>query len=832
VRYDASSQAYIVNWHTDQCLTGACTLDPTKTYRLRVLVGPLELGDADVIVVSNGAQLKNIQSGQDIGLVDGRTLPVKFRIEQGAVAVVAPGSPTSIGASGGNIVTSDGLVALAVPAGAVAGPTDLVVVNASSFPVGAGAWSAPVDLGPTGTTFAAPVILTLSYDPTQLPPGVPASALGVYVSDGTGWELVPGSTLNAVDNTVSVPISHFSTYTLTIAPTVVNGVPNPTTISVGQTTRLSGYVFIYQVVPFTNCYYVGGPFSRHRVCVTYTNRYSYPVPNQAISWTALPTGTQVISLASNRTYTDQAGATTSPPITAQSPGSAQIVASLFVAGGSFGSSVQSSPVAITVPLPVSGTYRGTITVTRPNVPPITLPVTYVLAQAGGSVTGTWNIQEPSAGVVVATGTIGGTINGAVFAFTGTGDGPCDGTFAGSAAIANGGSGLSWTNLGSDCQGSLSATVVVNRTVSVASVTVTPVTATISPGGGVLLTATTKDATGNVLTGRAVTWASGNTAVSTVLATGFVIGNAPGSATIIATSEGKSGTAAITVQAVALGSWATKASMPTARFGLGMTAVNGVLYAVGGAGGGAATVEAYDPASDTWTTKASMPTARAFLGVVAVNGILYAIGGFGPNTGALTTVEAYDPVSDKWTTKAPMLTARDGVGVAVVNGILYAVGGGTTNGFPLSTVEAYDPASDTWTTKASMPTARGFLGVAAVNGILYAVGGFGLTTVEAYDPASDTWTTKAPMSTPRWDLGVAVANGVLYAAGGLTNDVLPPLGTLQAYDPATDTWTTKAPMPTSRLLLAAGVLNGLLYAVGGFNSGVDGGVLATVEAYRP
>src|SRR5207245_1269205 len=59
-------------------------------------------------------------------------------------------------------------------------------------------------------------------------------------------------------------------------------------------------------------------------------------------------------------------------------------------------------------------------------------------------------------------------------------------------------------------------------------------------------ATTKDANGNVLTGRVVTWASDNTAVATVSPAGLVTAVAPGAATITATSETKSGTAAITV----------------------------------------------------------------------------------------------------------------------------------------------------------------------------------------------------------------------------------------------------------------------------------------------
>src|SRR5439155_23941703 len=88
----------------------------------------------------------------------------------------------------------------------------------------------------------------------------------------------------------------------------------------------------------------------------------------------------------------------------------------------------------------------------------------------------------------------------------------------------------------------------------------------------------------------------------------------------------------------------------------------------------ATVEAYDPATDTWTTKASMPTARFGLSLTTINGTLYAVGGNIANVGSQAAVEAYDPVTNTWTTKASMLTPRTYIGLAAINGILYAVGG--------------------------------------------------------------------------------------------------------------------------------------------------------------
>ncbi|HUF50970.1 MAG TPA: Ig-like domain-containing protein, partial [Longimicrobiales bacterium] len=81
---------------------------------------------------------------------------------------------------------------------------------------------------------------------------------------------------------------------------------------------------------------------------------------------------------------------------------------------------------------------------------------------------------------------------------------------------------------------------------VATVTVSPATASITVGSSRQLTATPRDAAGNALTGRAVTWSSSNTAVATVSSTGLVSGVAQGSATITATSEGASGTSSITV----------------------------------------------------------------------------------------------------------------------------------------------------------------------------------------------------------------------------------------------------------------------------------------------
>src|SRR6266566_3873563 len=90
---------------------------------------------------------------------------------------------------------------------------------------------------------------------------------------------------------------------------------------------------------------------------------------------------------------------------------------------------------------------------------------------------------------------------------------------------------------------------------VASVAVSPTSANMAVSSSLAFTATTYDKAGKVLTGRFVSWASSDVSVATVSASGLVTALAPGSATIIATSEGVSGTAAVSVIAIPTGTLA-------------------------------------------------------------------------------------------------------------------------------------------------------------------------------------------------------------------------------------------------------------------------------------
>jgi uncharacterized protein YjdB len=95
--------------------------------------------------------------------------------------------------------------------------------------------------------------------------------------------------------------------------------------------------------------------------------------------------------------------------------------------------------------------------------------------------------------------------------------------------------------------------VIVTTIPVASVVVSPAVVALDVGQTSQFAATPQDANGAPLTGRAISWTSGNTAVATVSTSGMVTAKAAGSATVTATSEGKSGSASITVTQVPVAS---------------------------------------------------------------------------------------------------------------------------------------------------------------------------------------------------------------------------------------------------------------------------------------
>src|SRR5438093_3089253 len=183
-----------------------------------------------------------------------------------------------------------------------------------------------------------------------------------------------------------------------------------------------------------------------------------------------------------------------------------------------------------------GTLTDTAAVSITNIPVASVTVSPTTASLPVGVTRQFTaVTKDSAGTTL-TGRV------ATWASSNT----ADATVSSSGVVSGKAAGSATITATSETQSGTAAVTVTN--VPVASVTVSPASASLLVGATQQFTAVTKDAAGNTLTGRTVTWASSNTAVAIVSGGGLATGVAGGPATITATSEGQSGTAALTITA--------------------------------------------------------------------------------------------------------------------------------------------------------------------------------------------------------------------------------------------------------------------------------------------
>lgn len=200
-------------------------------------------------------------------------------------------------------------------------------------------------------------------------------------------------------------------------------------------------------------------------------------------------------------------------VTGVAPGTASVVATCEGRSGSIQVSVivpPPAPVAtVSVALASTALYAGQAT-----------QATAVLRDASGAVLAGRAIAWTSSSPGVAT---------------------VDGTSGRVVAVAPGTATITATSEGR----SGSAAVAVSL-VPVATVVTTLGSSTLVVGQSTQATATLRDAAGNALTGRVVTWATSDPAVATVGASGTVVAVGAGNATITATSEGQTGSASVSV----------------------------------------------------------------------------------------------------------------------------------------------------------------------------------------------------------------------------------------------------------------------------------------------
>lgn len=141
----------------------------------------------------------------------------------------------------------------------------------------------------------------------------------------------------------------------------------------------------------------------------------------------------------------------------------------------------------------------------------------------------------------------------------------------------------------------------------------------------------------------------------------------------------------------------------------------------------ASAELYDPATGTFSSTGSMAEGRGSLGFTDItllgNGKVLVVGGLS----GLTTAELYDPSTGTFSATGSMGGAHDaGRATLLSDGRVLVAGGFVTGGCPitLSGAEIYDPVQGTFTGAAPMTTSRlQFTATRLNDGHVLAVGGF-------------------------------------------------------------------------------------------------------------
>lgn len=302
---------------------------------------------------------------------------------------------------------------------------------------------------------------------------------------------------------------------------------------------------------------------------------------------------------------------------------------------------------------------------------------------------------------------------------------------------------------------------------------------------------------------------------------------------------------------------SKAAPPTvARQELYPEVLNGKIYVVGGilnpSTEFSAHFESYDPIKDTWTVLRPLPEARHHITLSAVNGLLYGVGGFTggfPDWRAQPTMFIYNPASSTWNKGTDLPAARaEGVS-AVVNDKLYLIGGRVraTNDARLFDEhidsirnEVFDPTTKRWSVRANAPTSRNSAAAAVIDGKIYVVGGrkffknadgttrqVNVPNLEVYDPKLDRWQTRSPMPQAQGGLAATSLNGKLYVFGG--EQWVPQQKVFAeswVYDPKTNIWEALPPLPTPRHGLGASAVANRIFVFGGATK--TGGDAATTS----
>jgi len=418
--------------------------------------------------------------------IEGHSASTDVTVKEGAVVSTA----------GASFTAQSSAVSVAVPAGALTATKNITVAPASNPPPNNRLMPGTAfDFGPNGITFAQPVSLTIKYDPANLTAGSPESGLQLYEVVGTGWRVVPGSSSNTTNHTVTGSVAHFTGYGVLMQPRVETiSINADATTQVHTTIQFAATLKDNEQQPLTRP-------------VTWTSSATSiaTIDANGLLTALLPGQATITATSEGKSATSKVTVVPGAPTT------------LAIAAGDAQLGFAGSPVAVLPAVKVSDAFGN-------GVPGFA--ITFAVASGGGTITGGSATTNASGVATVGSWTLGTTAGANTLTASGTGLTPSSVTLT-----ATGGAGAPTTVV---------AFAGNNQTATAGGPVATPPSVKVTDANGNAVSGFTVvfgvgANSGTVNGGTAVTDASGIAAVLS-----WTLGTTPGPQTLVATAGALSG----------------------------------------------------------------------------------------------------------------------------------------------------------------------------------------------------------------------------------------------------------------------------------------------------
>ncbi|MBS1716809.1 MAG: hypothetical protein JSS72_03655 [Armatimonadetes bacterium] len=234
-----------------------------------------------------------------------------------------------------------------------------------------------------------------------------------------------------------------------------------------------------------------------------------------------------------------------------------------------------------------------------------------------------------------------------------------------------------------------------------------------------------------------------------------------------------------------GMWEALPPMKIARGMAAAALLDNAVYVAGGftwGGDAQTTVDRFDLKTRAWSEVAPLNIPRSRLGLTALDGKLYAISGMnsvpnGRKSLNTPTIEEYDPARNRWQVVGSLNHARHGFESIVWHGRIYMFGGNDDE--TRKSAEVWDPKTGKSSDLPNLPCERGFAGIVQVGEKFVLFGGrTDGGTLSLFDPATSRWLACTTPDIQRTRFAATMIGSRLWLIGGEGRGKIP---IIQSFD---------------------------------------------------